>query len=353
MTTFDQYQITKKIRSLNGLRTVSVVLVLSWHTGDTLWKPAHGYLGVTLFFVISGYLITTLLLREEDTNGRVSISQFYVRRAFRILPLYFLILFAYVVMVMGLGIAGVSTDFGSRLLLLGTMNGEFAGPGWFSHSWSLGIEEKFYALWPIIGFTVVPFARHRLGLIVGLLVLALVSAPFEIWNYFAIYVPIIGGALIAVLMNEKRTYRYCAFIAKPLFQAILVAAMIFALALNNEQTFVHIPFSILAVLAIPSFVVGGGVLNTVLNWRLFDYIGQRSYAIYLVHIVVLLAVSRVLHEDGSPAEAALRLLAALGVSVFVAEVLFRVVEAPLIRVGHRVTIRHQLHKKSGAIEPRQ
>lgn len=190
---------------LDGLRAVSIILVLAAHTADPVWSQLNGSLGVTLFFVISGFLITTLLLREEDAHEVVSLSRFYIRRVFRIVPLYALALAlaAALVLVFHLGQGG--GNFLERLPLLLTFNGELAGSGTFSHSWSLGIEEKFYILWPALAFGIPWVRKHRLSLLFTLTPLALVSNFIPSLGYVGIYLPILGGCLVGVLANAVKS----------------------------------------------------------------------------------------------------------------------------------------------------
>jgi peptidoglycan/LPS O-acetylase OafA/YrhL len=139
-----------RIPSLDGLRAISIILVIVGHT----WKLSEGLsiFGVHVFFVISGYLITTLLQKEQQRNGRVSIGGFYVRRCFRILPAAY----AYILV--------IALFFpGSRpgLLYAATYTVSYHAittPLLFQHLWSLSVEEQFYLLWPlafVLGF------RHR------------------------------------------------------------------------------------------------------------------------------------------------------------------------------------------------
>src|SRR5688572_30335175 len=88
---------------LDGVRAISIFSVVVWHATERFaWL--HGHHGVTFFFVLSGFLITTLLLREESTRGRVNLKAFWIRRTFRILPLYYCALAVYAVLVLGLGL---------------------------------------------------------------------------------------------------------------------------------------------------------------------------------------------------------------------------------------------------------
>ncbi|MBI5547376.1 MAG: acyltransferase [Deltaproteobacteria bacterium] len=151
--------------ALDGLRAISILVVIWHHAGGEGASGilARGFHGVSLFFAISGFLITTLLLREQDTKGQISLSRFYLRRTLRIFPLYYLVLGVYTVLVLVVergSVAGqgfmanlpsfltytsnwlVSRDAGARVI--------------FYFAWSLATEEQFYLLWP----SVVRFARR-------------------------------------------------------------------------------------------------------------------------------------------------------------------------------------------------
>jgi peptidoglycan/LPS O-acetylase OafA/YrhL len=158
----------RHIPSLDGLRALSVLLVIVLHTllRNTLYKfipfplrlLGNGALGVFIFFVISGYLITTLLLREQEKTHAISLKSFYVRRAFRILPpLYF-----YVFVLAILGATGHLPGTNHRELITAltlTRNYSHHVDLWaMEHLWSLCIEEQFYLLWPI---TLVLCLLHR------------------------------------------------------------------------------------------------------------------------------------------------------------------------------------------------
>jgi peptidoglycan/LPS O-acetylase OafA/YrhL len=159
----------RHIPSLDGLRALSVVLVLVLHT---LWAEAwihpmhlwylvlgNGSMGVSIFFVISGYLISTLLLREWDKKGKISLRSFYIRRAFRILPpLYVYILFLAV-----LGATGHLPGMDFREFITAvtfTRNYIPSGLWAMEHFWSICVEEQFYLIWPSV---LVFYLLHRKG----------------------------------------------------------------------------------------------------------------------------------------------------------------------------------------------
>lgn len=148
----------KRIPSLDGFRAISIAVVILGHLLNGRrnrfelhafgWNFLDGGLGVFIFFVISGYLITTLLLREYDKNGSISLKRFYFRRFFRIVPP----LYAYILFVVLIGpLAGLRAEPKEVLVALTfTRNLDFhAHQFMFEHFWSLCIEEQFYLLWPL------------------------------------------------------------------------------------------------------------------------------------------------------------------------------------------------------------
>ena len=135
------------------MRAISILLVVAWHLRsngsapwlDPLWRVDTGNLGVRVFFVISGFLITLVLLAEYARSGTIALRRFYVRRAFRIMPVFYVFL---AVMAIG-GALGLLEAPLSSVLLAGTYTGDYTHLSWsVGHTWSLAVEEQFYLLWP-------------------------------------------------------------------------------------------------------------------------------------------------------------------------------------------------------------
>jgi peptidoglycan/LPS O-acetylase OafA/YrhL len=144
-----------RLPSLDGLRAIAVLLVILFHLelsktfqpARYLWRFDIGYTGVKVFFVLSGFLITTLLLREWQRTGKVNLAAFYVRRIFRIFPAYYTYL-AVAAIAVSMGVATASrTDFLYAVVFLS----DYHKAEWvLLHTWSLAVEEQFYLLWPVI-----------------------------------------------------------------------------------------------------------------------------------------------------------------------------------------------------------
>lgn len=143
----------KYFRTLDGLRAISIIWVIVAHFNLSIKNPTlssifwGGGLGVHIFFVLSGFLITTLLLKEKITNGFISLKDFYIRRIFRILPVAFLFLFVIFVMNLWLALGITTRDY--LHVLTFTENFNFKTNWYVHHFWSLSVEEQFYLIFPI------------------------------------------------------------------------------------------------------------------------------------------------------------------------------------------------------------
>ena len=158
---------TKRIPSLDGLRAISITLVVLSHL--VKWKHisldvigSYGSLGVQFFFVLSGYLITNLLLREHERTSAISLKDFYIRRAFRIFPAAFVFL----------GIVTILYWHQMRwyhvaAAALYVTNMDLTRPWIFGHLWSLSIEEQFYLLWP---FALKKWYKHQSAILAGVFI---------------------------------------------------------------------------------------------------------------------------------------------------------------------------------------
>ena len=179
-----------RIPSLDGFRAISIALVILSHAGLHFvngegsfgGRLLHwmGAIGVSTFFVISGFLITYLLLKEEDARGKISLQRFYLRRMFRILPpFYVMALLILVARQFGL----VEVSWGALLSAVTfTWNYSPYASGWtLAHTWSLSLEEQFYLLWPL---ALVLLGRHRAGRLALILIF---SAPFLRVGTYALF----------------------------------------------------------------------------------------------------------------------------------------------------------------------
>jgi peptidoglycan/LPS O-acetylase OafA/YrhL len=300
---------------LNGIRAIAAFIVVFFHINVTMWffgsKPIHYFEqrdemsrhAVVLFFVLSGYLITYLLIQEKEKFGRIAIRKFYVRRILRIWPLF------YAAILLALGIATFHR-FGHTLSYnLETISRyalfipNFALMAGFmlptiAPLWSVGIEEQFYALWPlclkyfknVIAFLLV-FLFGYIGLKVVLLATGQVWSQFSInLNFFSYDTMAIGG-IAAWLYAHK--HRSLVIIYHPIVQiicwAFFIASIIFGpfeihYIINKEVYSIAFAVIILNVSTHPFSLIK-------LKHKVFDFLGRISYGIYVLHPFVIVLVS--------------------------------------------------------------
>jgi len=302
----------RHIPSLDGLRALSVLLVIVLHTllRNTLYKfipfplrlLGNGSLGVFIFFVISGYLITTLLLREQDKTGDISLRSFYLRRAFRILPpLYAYVLFLAIIGVSG-HLPGMNVREAISALTL-TRNYTHNVDLWaMEHLWSLCIEEQFYILWPTTLVLCLLHRRDAIGRLraTRIALAVLVAEPF-VRVIFYRYVPTYGnvgmfhmqadglmfGAIGALQQGHARFERIYARATRwPWLMPVLIFGVLNALTVTF-QNYWDLPIGItlngFLILMWLLWLVRNprSVQGRVLNQPAVAWVGRLSYSLYI------------------------------------------------------------------------
>jgi peptidoglycan/LPS O-acetylase OafA/YrhL len=277
---------SNRIPGLDGLRAISICLVMFNHVASAFPLSSYGVFGVSVFFVISGFLITWLMCSEERKHGAVSIRSFYVRRALRILPPAFVFLAA--LQILGwLGLADVGRY---DVFYCAVFVRNIFGSGVHSaHFWSLSVEEQFYLAWPLL-FILLRTNRLRLIFASGLFIVL----PF--WQHF-VFVAHHGAQFV----NPQRFDMRCGFILAgcalalanyhPRLVSILkrmaspIAGVAFALlcAWAISPFFPLQALSGAAAAASVAMVVNSAIQSRYgfLNWALFVWVGNLSYSIYL------------------------------------------------------------------------
>jgi peptidoglycan/LPS O-acetylase OafA/YrhL len=292
-----------RLPGLDGLRALSVLAVIFLHLYSVgslpqtaFWSEIsqHGGNGVTVFFVLSGFLITWLLLGEESDTGRIHLGAFYARRFLRIVPPALLYLL-FVRLLGALNILPVSwSDVFQALFFV--RNFFTRGPGETIHYWSLAVEEQFYLLWPLM----LLFMPRRLRL--SLTTLLVVFAPLwrmevfadgalpirQMWRTDIVYDTLLIGCLLALLRKGPRTSRWMngKILRSPLILIVSVVAFWIAqLPWTTTQVGLSFGASILNIgIAVAiNYVVQGRrfPIDWFLNWSPIVWIGQLSYSLYL------------------------------------------------------------------------
>ena len=348
---------------LDGLRAIAVLGVLIYHL-DRAWLPG-GYLGVDLFFVLSGYLITSLLVAEHVRTGRIDLPAFWARRVRRLLPALLVVL---VVMAVVIQLQGdVFAEGAARGDLLATLfyvaNWHFvaSGQSYFSqylsvspdrHTWSLAVEEQFYLLWPLVVVGILArFPRRTLAVVAAGIALAsavLMAILFDPVDPSRAYYgtdtrifQILIGALAALILAgpaRERVAGVVRWLAWPAF--IVVLAFIVGLADDNAGYYhgAAVGFAMAAALLIAGLESGSG-LRRVLSLRPLVVIGLISYGLYLWHFPVITFIGQILGPTSSPVLA----LLAVGLAFGATAASYVLIETPIRRrktlLGFRLTPR--------------
>ncbi len=328
------------IPSLDGWRAISIALVVMSHG---LWNTSRiaekmGALGVNIFFAISGYLICTLLLREREKYGTISLRKFYIRRFFRIIPpavSYLLVIGAGA----ALGWIPVRQHELATALLLANY---FPDRLWYTaHYWSLCVEEHFYMVWPGL---LAALGTSRAA-VVGLALAAacVIYRPWEAahvsgaFRYQRTEMRIDAFVLPCVLAILLRNTRWKHFFARVLTPAVLVLLMFFVVA-GSYLAELHPQYNslnkLLQASILPLFVVGPvlnpqTVLARILNWNVLQMLGRISYAVYIWQQLFLF-------DTSSTAGRRLLIPLAIAAIVLVAWASDRYLEGPLRRFGRRL-----------------
>ena len=338
--------------ALDGLRGVAVVAVLLYHAG--VGGATGGFLGVDVFFALSGFLITSLLLAEQATSGRIDLRAFWARRARRLLPALLLVLVAVAVYAAVAARPGeldrIRRDGLAALLYVANWRMVFGGDSYFEsfeapsplrHAWSLGIEEQWYVVWPLVVALVLATRRRWLGAVCVVLAVASAVAMAILaagaadpsrayYGTDARAQGLLLGALLAVVLSARPARRARWVDAAGAVGLAVVAAMVVGVD-DGDRWLYRGGFGLAAVascLVVAAAVQPSGLVRSLLSIRPLRAVGVLSYGLYLWHwpAYVVLSPSRTGLSDGPLLAARLAASAALALASFV------IVERP-VRAG--------------------
>ena len=369
---FAHYRATKEFASLNGIRALSILAVI-WHHAcdgvDFLPILRLGFLGVDMFFVLSGFLIVTLLLRETERTGTISLKKFYVRRTLRIFPLYYLFLLGTTIL-FAFGVRDPEavraywqslpywltyTSNWVPITTLGMM-------GLMAPLWSLATEEQFYLVWPAIQ----KYARVGVRIGIALLGIAVCQASnfrlldgfyastfgirFEQLNILqATFTPILLGVLLAHMLHDRRWFRAVGpLLGMPGIGLLLAGLLVGMCSIDRPEISGIQRLSIQATMFL---ILGSCVvredhsLRGVLTRRPLARIGEVSYGMYMLHLLALIFVWGALKRMGLPMDPPdrfpgwlVRYAGTVAVTWLAAEVSYRFIEARFLRLRDRFRV---------------
>jgi peptidoglycan/LPS O-acetylase OafA/YrhL len=337
--TFEEYRSARTFTGLSGLRAWAAVIVVIFHFGGPVFRPLQGWVGVQVFFALSGFLITTLALREVSRRGRLDFRAFYLRRFFRIVPVYLVVL-AIVAAQVAINDSG-GTEFAAALPYYLTFFNDVAPNAAYVHTWTLGIEQKFYLIWPLLGFWVV--ARNRSRLLIAVVTVVLLLPLWDLrWLHAGSFVVLVLGSFLAILLHDRRSYALLRWLLTPLGATVVGLGFLafhwgFTGVLERFGEARSIPLYGIAVCLLLPTVIGPGPVRWLLSRPSMVFLGERSYSIYLVQFVAGYAVVGMF--PGLSERSPLRALVTVLVSVMFADLLYRGVERPMINWGKQVARR--------------
>jgi peptidoglycan/LPS O-acetylase OafA/YrhL len=333
---------TAKIPQIQGLRALAALLVTLFHAK---WISG-GFIGVDIFYVISGFLITGLLVREIDRTGTINFKEFYSRRFKRLLPTSFFVL-AITAIVSWLVIPGtMRASLGRDVIAASLYVSNYLFAWWQAdyqnldatpspviHYWSLAVEEQFYLVWPLLillFFMLARYLKNRLAITYLIAFVTIISFIFSIyqtetspiWAFYSLPTRAweLGLGALLVLVPPIKTKKYVGLIG---FILIVISAFIFdeSTAFPGINAALPVIGTVLLIATINSWPP---FLDDVANSRLFQWLGEISYPLYMWHWPLLVLPSTYLARPLSVFE---RLIAIIA-TIVLADLTHRFVEEP-------------------------
>ncbi|MGI8992263.1 MAG: acyltransferase family protein [Bryobacteraceae bacterium] len=339
-----------QIPIISGLRAVAVFLVIFFHLGIE-WMP--GGTGVLIFFVISGFLITWLLLKENSRKGSVSLRRFYARRTLRIFPAFYVYAAITLALLIGLHKHVDWPQTVAALLYYANYYQAIHGdPGTaFSHTWSLGIEEQFYLCWPAL-FYLLRNRPNTLMRVTGSVIAAvwiyrfILKFVFHVWQgYFYEAFDtrmdhLLIGCLLAMLLFYSRGHRgWLLICGRPIVTAVTVALLVVSVLAELRWTDLYrdtwgfIANPLLCALLIPQLIsLRALAFVGWLDWGPVKYLGSISYSLYLYQQLLLEPVQKALKMAPRIVQSA----GSIAVLIVVASASYWIVEKPFLRIKKRL-----------------
>jgi len=338
-------------KNLDGVRAIAALMVMFFHFFQGI-EPntkiisllakvsVFGQTGVTLFFVLSGFLITRILINTKNTEG--FFKNFYLRRTLRIFPLYYMFLFlSYYILPILFGTNAPSFNqqiyyFTYLQNFANTFNWNAIGPG---HFWSLAVEEHFYLFWPLVVFL---FSNKNLtkiivGIIIGAMILRVImlNAGYEIFYFtFTRFDSLAIGALLAIIeqrggLKNGNSKKFGVLLASLFVPTIVMWTYFTGEGNNYIQVFKFlflssIYFSIIGLLLC---INEDHIANKILKTKYFSYTGKISYGLYVYHPLAYLICGRYFHIENTVINFVVRII----MTYVLASISFHLFESAFLR----------------------
>jgi peptidoglycan/LPS O-acetylase OafA/YrhL len=337
----------RRVAALDGVRGIAIAAVVGLHAFN--W-PSNGGRGVDIFFVLSGFLITTLLMKEHASTGSIGFRAFYARRVRRLMPALVVTIVVYLavsaITVHRVGHAALATLIAASYTTnLALASGHAEDAGALTHTWSLSAEEQFYLLWPALLFLAF---RARRQTAIRVLVIAIVAVTVEqcalvawgapSWRLtFAPDTRSVGlaiGCLAALCVSELDRLSRSMRTATSLVVALSVVVAGVGLFTSRVEPYrlggLTVFCAAVAILLVRA-TAGGSLIGRALSLIPLVWLGRISYSLYLYHLPIFIAFG--VYTNGF-ATTEMKLIA-IALSVLAAALSFRFLEQPFLRRGSR------------------
>lgn len=342
----------KHVPALDGFRGVAVLFVMCGHF-NVLFGVNGGALGVDMFFVLSGFLITSILVKEIEETGTVSLWRFYARRALRLLPAVFITIFLFGTIDLIFGVWDRTSILKAMLVAALQYPSNWVrafnrlGMYEFAHTWSLSIEEQFYLFWPLLLLWLYAM-RSRISVIVLILTvvfgleimrcLAVKHGEPTVWITAATHMRIdaifVGCLAALVRPNLSEKHKALLRIAGPAAALIILAILVWRRQYYQWEQPVLIWASGLVILHLS--VTALSRLSQILSATWLRYIGRISYGLYLYHYPIwVMTVHRFGGSLGEDTKRLIGLFLLAPISFAIAAVSYRYVEEPILALKNR------------------
>ncbi|MHC9532794.1 acyltransferase family protein [Dellaglioa sp. L3N] len=354
------------ITGFDGVRTLAVIGVILYHLVPSSLQG--GYLGVPIFFVVSGYLITDLLNQEWQQNHKIDILGFYIRRIRRLYPALLTMLvttITYITLFQRDLLKNVREIFASNLLYVynwfqvihkESYFDHFGTPSPFTHLWSLSIEGQYYFFWPIIVVLLIIFLKRKERIFNLIFILAFISALLMAFLYKTGSDPsrVYYGTdtrMFSILLGSSLSFIWPSSSLKKeisnkgrLFLDVvgsvsLLTIILLFFTMSDQSSLVYrggmFFFSVLVVIFVATVAHPGNDMNRVMTNPLFTWIGKRSYGIYLYQFPIMVFYESKIQSIG--AHPWLNALVEIAMILVVSDLSYRFLERPLQRFDYKQT----------------